>query len=187
MDKGEMLKYYIERAEKAFSEKDKETAKSLIAEIVAVYENEIPGIAKGLDTYSNFAFYDQRPADSLTDIHILGKKLENYYNNLRTGLYKELLPGKGVSITQMQNATQSTETVVAVSLEQTIENINSLPDSSLTAEEKEILSGKLAAISAEKDKNKKWEKAKNALKWIAEKGIEVGIAALPYIAGALGI
>ena len=48
-----------------------------------------------------------------------------------------------------------------------------------------MLSGKLASISAEKDKEKRWEKISSALKWIAEKGIQVGIAALPYITKAL--
>ena len=33
----------------------------------------------------------------------------------------------------------------------------------------------------EKDKTTKWEKAKEILKWIADKSVDVGIAALPYI------
>ena len=36
-----------------------------------------------------------------------------------------------------------------------------------------------------KDKKTRWEKVQDTLKWIAEKGIEIGVAALPYIAKAL--
>ena len=66
-----------------------------------------------------------------------------------------------------------------------ISNIQDLPETELSAEDKDILSGKIAAISSEKDKEKRWEKVSGTLKWIADKGIQVGIAALPYIAKAL--
>ena len=48
-----------------------------------------------------------------------------------------------------------------------------------------MLNGKLMSIETATDKPTRWEKAKNVLKWIAEKSIEVGIAALPYIVEAL--
>ena len=80
---------------------------------------------------------------------------------------------------------QDVNATLVVTFEQVIHNIQQLPDSVLSDEEKEVLSGKIAAISAEKDKEKRWGKVCSALKWIAEKGIQVGIAALPYIAKTL--
>ena len=72
-----------------------------------------------------------------------------------------------------------------MSLEQTIRTINELPSTILSDQDKEILNGKIASLSIENDKQKRWEKVGNTLKWIAEKGIEVGTAALPYIVKAL--
>ena len=66
-----------------------------------------------------------------------------------------------------------------------MQHINQLPESVLSTDDKALLTGKLTQISFEKEPESRWEKAKGALKWIAEKGIEVGIAALPYIVQAL--
>lgn len=89
------------------------------------------------------------------------------------------------TVTVTQHVNQDVSTEVVITLDQVISCIQDLPETALSAEDKDILSGKLAAISSEKDKEKRWEKVSGTLKWIAEKGIQVGIAALPYIAKAL--
>ena len=57
--------------------------------------------------------------------------------------------------------------------------------SSLQDAEIEEILGKiteLESIIASKDrKTKKWEQAKGIIKWVADKGIDVGIALLPLI------
>ena len=89
------------------------------------------------------------------------------------------------TVTVTQHVNQDVCTEVVITLDQVISSIQDLPATELSAEDKDILSGKIAAISSEKDKEKRWEKVSGTLKWIAEKGIQVGIAALPYIAKAL--
>ena len=84
-----------------------------------------------------------------------------------------------VNITQTTSQTQNTN--VSINFEQTIETINNLPEDVLSDEEKELLNGKLASLSTCKTKESRWEKAKGILKWIADKGVQVGTAALPYI------
>ena len=59
--------------------------------------------------------------------------------------------------------------------------IESIPNEKLSLDEKEQLEGKLSKLEIEKEKSKVWDKAQSVLKWIADKGVEVGIAALPYI------
>ena len=91
--------------------------------------------------------------------------------------------GKGFQVSQSVN--QSVTTNVEITLDNTVSIINNLPAEVLSDDEKVYLSGILATINAASDKPTRWERAKNALKWIAEKGIEVGVAALPYIVEAL--
>lgn len=110
-------------------------------------------------------------------------QLRNYIFNLKSGLQRHLYADNGIHV--QQTTLQNVENTVSVSITQTAEMINRLPDSVLTSDEKELLNGKLMSIETSPDKSTRWEKAKSALKWIAEKSIEVGIAALPYIVEAL--
>ena len=183
-EKIKMIDQYISQLDDAINNNDSVYAEALQTEIIAVYESEIDGIRNGLDNFSGLHFYSETPVDFVGDAGLLRAKLQNYKNNLTSGLYAQFRSTEGaVNVTQHVN--QDTNTTVVISLEHTIQNIQELPASVLPDEEKELLSGKLASISAEKDTKKRWEKVSGALKWIAEKGIEVGIAALPYIAKAL--
>lgn len=60
-----------------------------------------------------------------------------------------------------------------------IENMSALPD----AEIREILSriDELEEIVKSSERSKKWENAKKIIKWIADKGVDVGIALLPLL------
>lgn len=75
---------------------------------------------------------------------------------------------------------------VEITLDQTMQEITKCQE--LSPEEKITLQQMLFEIeTAKKGRNKSelWEKIRTAGKWILEKGIEVGVAALPYIAQAL--
>lgn len=183
-EKLKMLDNYINKLNAAVKEKNTAYAKSLQTEIIAVYSSEIETITDNLDNYSMTHLYGNTTVDYIGDARLLSAKLLNYKLNLASGLYKWLQSSDG-AVTVTQHVNQDVNTTVVISLEQAINNINELPSSELSDEEKEILSGKLAGISVEKDKQKRWEKVGNTLKWIAEKGVEVGVAALPYIAKAL--
>ena len=184
-EKLQMLESYIDKLETAVSQNDNATAKTLQREIIAVYEPEIASLRSQLDSQDVSHLFQKAPSvDYIGDAKLLQKKLQNYRLNLVTGIYKPFQSSDG-AVTVTQHVNQDVSATVVVTFEQTIHNIQELPESVLSDEEKEMLSGKLASISAEKDKEKRWEKISSALKWIAEKGIQVGIAALPYITKAL--
>lgn len=184
-EKLQMLESYIDKLETAVSQNDNATAKTLQREIIAVYEPEIASLRSQLDSQDVSHLFQNAPSvDYIGDAKLLQKKLQNYRLNLVTGIYKPFQSSDG-AVTVTQHVSQDVSTSVIVNLEQAIHNIQELPESVLSSEDKEILSGKIASISAEKDKEKRWGKVCSALKWIAEKGIQVGIAALPYIAKTL--
>lgn len=180
-EKIAIIENYISQADQIIESGNVELAKNFQREVIAVYREEIAGITDGLDNYN--LVRNGRQPDFLGDAKLLKMKLLNYKTNLTSGLFKALGNGEGMAITVAQNATQTT--TLTITLEQTIENIQRIPDDVLNAEEKDALSGKLAIISAEKDKQSKWDKVKDVLKWLGDKSVEVGIAALPYIAQAL--
>ena len=183
-EKTKILEGYICALDDAITKSDEGKAKELQTEIIAVYEPEIPALKDGLDNYSFDHAYAHKPADNIGDAKLLKGKLQNYKLNLAAGLYRPFQNAdSAVSVTQQVNQDVSTE--VVITLDQVISSIQDLPETELSAEDKDILSGKIAAISSEKDKEKRWEKVSGTLKWIAEKGLQVGIAALPYIAKAL--
>lgn len=180
-EKLQMLESYINKLDTAVSENDIAKARALQREIIAVYDPEIESLNGGLNSYDvSYSFQNAPPVDYIGDAILLKVKLQNYKLNLASGLYK---PFQGVdgAVTVTQHVNQDVSTSVVINLEQTIHSILQLPESVLSDDEKEILSGKIASISAEKDREKRWEKVSGVLKWIADKGIQVGIAALPYI------
>lgn len=182
-EKIAIIEDYISQADQIIKDGNIELAKKFQNEVVSVYRGEIIGITDGLDNYNFMHYGGTRQPDFLGDAKLLKMKLINYKSNLKSGLFKVLGNGEGMAITVAQNATQNT--TVAVTFEQTVRDIQKIPDNILNAEGKDVLSGKLATISAEKDKQSKWDKVKDVLKWLGDKSVEVGIAALPYIAEAL--
>lgn len=183
-EKLNLIQEYIDRLDECISDKNFAQTKELQKEIISVFRTEIAGIKNGLDNYSTSRLYgDCGPVDYLGDAKKLKAKLINYKANLKSGLTK-LQSNDGV-VNVTQNVSQENVIDFAMSLESVINVVNELPTEMLTDEDKEILSGKLANISAEKDKSKRWEKVGNALKWIADKSVDVGKAALPYIIKAI--
>ena len=183
-EKIKIIDEYIGRLNDAIEGNDREKAKKLQTEIIAVYEPEIDSLKSELDNYNFAHFGTNTPVDYVGDAKLLKAKLQNYKLNLASGLYKPFQSAEG-AVTVTQHVNQDVNATLVVTFEQVIHNIQQLPDSVLSDEEKEVFSGKIAAISAEKDKEKRWGKVCSALKWIAEKGIQVGIAALPYIGKTL--
>lgn len=188
-EKEKLIDSYIARCDNTT---DRMEASKLQEEIIGVFGNEIPNIRASLDrgSYGVGSFV---PVDYCGNIKLLKAKLVNHKINIKQGnTFVNNDSSKGskngqasVVVQQYNNQSMSSNVSVSITLEQTIENINQLPESALSSDDKELLAGKLAQISVEKEPESRWEKAKGALKWIADKGIEVGIAALPYIVQAL--
>lgn len=181
-EKIKFIDKYIEKLQVVIDAKDNKAAERLQNEVIAIFEGEIENIRGQLDNYS-YVYFDGAPVNFLGDAEILKGKLINYKLNLQSGLCNPQNNQKGINVTQQ--VTQQVQNDIRLSFEQVISHIQEMSKDNLSNEEKDVLCGKLTAIEMAKDKNSRWEKVKDTLKWIAEKGIEVGIAALPYIAKAL--
>lgn len=170
--KIEIINEYIEKCEKCTNL----DAKKLSEEIIAVYGNEIKGITKNLHSYTLKP--RNMPTNYLGDIRLLKAHLINHKANLENNL--SFIEGVTSQIFNIHQ-TQKTDVSITITLEQTINLIESIPDEKLSPDEKEQLEGKLSKLGTEKEKSKVWDKTQSVLKWIADKGVEVGIAVLPYI------
>lgn len=168
--KEEILKEFIEKCDNCESNR----YEKLITEIVATFDNEIKDITSGLDSYHIMRAYDDsRPVDYVNDLQILKSKLRNYLATIEMNNVNNKSSGQTFNINQTVS--------VNISFEQTIENIDKIPKDNLSDEDKEKLISDLTKLKFSKDKNKIWDNAKSILKWLADKSVEVGIAALPYI------
>lgn len=177
-EKIKFVEEYIAKLQNAIDSKDSKAAERLQDEIIAIFDSEIDNIRGLLDNYSYGT-----SVNFLNDAEMLKGKLINYKLNLQSGLCFSKNNQSGVNVTQQ--VTQQVQNDIRLSFEQVISQIQELPQNNLSDEEKDILCGKLTAIEMSKDKKTRWEKVQDTLKWIAEKGIEIGVAALPYIAKAL--
>ena len=78
----------------------------------------------------------------------------------------------------------------SASINVAIEQLDKLAHSGeLSEDDKDVLFGKLYAIEMDQKRGAKkselWGKIGNTLKWLGDKSVQVGIAALPYIIAAL--
>lgn len=169
--KIELIDEYINKAKECIENENFLYAEQLNGEIINTFRNDIKYIWVGTE--------DDK-SHPLQMLSLLISKLRNLKGDLEIEENKQNSE-KALVLEQTLNTNIS----IQISFEQTISAIEAIPNETLSQDEKEQLEGKLSKINTEKDKSKLWEKAQSALKWIAEKGIEVGIAALPYIAEAL--
>lgn len=174
--KTELIDGYIQRIDSIVSTNNYEAAEDLQSEIISVFYSEISEFAAQLDTYH--LYDDNHQVDYIGNLIKIRAKLLNHKANIYLGIFSS---GNGSGVTVNQSVTQDASTSVSITLNSTVSSINQLPEQVLSEEEKDILNGKLAGLSAETDRERRWEKVKDALKWVAEKSIEVGTAALPYI------
>ena len=114
--------------------------------------------------------------------------LNNIYNKLM--VFQSLnYPGLGATVAKapstVVNITNSNENnnTINVSFEKARETVNamtSLPDEDIEEIQKRI--NELEKIvNSKESKSKKWSNAKDIIKWVADKGVDVGIALLPLV------
>lgn len=100
----------------------------------------------------------------------------------RNGNLKTSVPS--INITQNQNNAQSQNVNISITIDQVFESIKQIPDEVLPQDEKDELEDKISAVETAKnakDKSKLAAKIGAVMKYIVDKGIEVGIAVLPYL------
>lgn len=178
--KIQMIDDYIDKLSDVISKNDNDSAEHLILQVVHIYENEITGIKNGLNRFDPVNMLINAPINCIADAELLKGKLENHKFNLEIELYKALENKENKII-----LSQTMQASITVSFNQTIAAINNLPSDILSKDEKEIINGKLASLSVEKNQVSKWEKVKDILKWTIDKGIQIANIVLPCIAKIL--
>lgn len=191
MDKMSILNSYIEKCDENIEQKDQSKAEMLMDEVIGVFEAEIPDIKSQLTMYG----WGAPSVNYFKDLAVIKAILINYRANLKReddirSAELEMLRLKqsilNINNTNNNEALSTAEASVAVTvtIKQTLESINNLPDDILSKEDKESLEEKVASLellTKSGDKEKASKKLGSILKYVADKGIEVGIALLPYL------
>lgn len=155
----------------------------LYKDVTAKYHAYVPKLSDGLYKYiESYAFYDEVSGKSL--FHNLNQIYNKMLSFKALGYpsLQEVIPQSAIPMVQITN-TNENKISINVSFNEVrreIENMSALPDTEI----EEIL-GKIdeleRIIQSSERKSKKWENAKNIIKWIAEKGVDVGIALIPLL------
>lgn len=189
MDKISFIENYIERCDSTVDKPG-----DLIYEIVYAFGNEIPNIENGLKEYSVSRFYDSSIHAYAQDLKKLKSILENYKHSLqredqiRIDELKMLELKNQITInnnnTNKSTANSSSAASIVLTIDQTLENINQLPEEIINDEGRQQLEEMLLIIEgmkSKKDKSDIKSKIGNVLKFIADKGVDVFIATAPYL------
>lgn len=165
--------------------------------IAGVYVGEIPEIYDILEnpnnSFTNYNNTTYRAEAYLRNITLLKEKLENHICNLELSekqrsqeLELARLKAQPINVSQSnsQSNAQNQNINVSITIDQVFEAIKQIPNEILPQENKDELEDKISAVEAaknSKDKVKLSSKIGAVLKYIVDKGIEVGIAVLPYL------
>jgi len=187
MNKIELIQEYIDKCEAVMSSNNHNEAKILQQEIVVVFKSEIPSIIDKLSNYSGGG----RGKDFMDDLRILKPKLTNYVCNIKEEHSKREHELELVRLNQLHisthveaNPTQNQTLNATITLNNTIKQIDDIPEDSLSENSKDELKEllySLEGIKGTKNKGKTWDKAKEILKFLVDKSADTAIAVLPYI------
>lgn len=87
---------------------------------------------------------------------------------------------QATSVSMVQKASPSAAVNVQITIESTFEQIDKLPETALSDFDKTLLKGMIDDLNT-KDKSKRDSKLGKLQSWLADKGTDVFIAAMPYI------
>lgn len=190
MVKIDTLNAYIEECNKALKSNDTNSASELRQRIVAVYAIEIEHLKNRLPYFGTNE--DSSVAAIMDDIRALIDILGNHRDDLELAEIREIREleklklQSSINVTNNNNssstATSSSNTTVSIT--NTLERLQALPDTAISQEEKEALEEKLAALQIaldSRDNDKAKLKLTNVLKYIGDKCVDAGIAVLPYL------
>ena len=157
-------------------EKDDEL-KAVYKRIDHIYANVYDSYTDGLSAYLSG---DDSPSDEQTILRI--EKLRHFRDVELRELRVAEARAANVNVSARSESTATASAAVELSV--AIERIDNLPESSLTDDEKITLKAMMADLQT-KDAKKREGKLQKVLGWLANKGTDVFIAAMPYIVQAV--
>lgn len=154
--------------------------KAVYHSIDCVYANE-----KGYESYTDglvsYGFSGADFSEEQTRLRI--DKLKHFRDEKMMSV--RIAEAQGATYNLSAKSTAAASSTVEISLEIINERIDEIADDDLTDEEKTLLKGLLADLSAKDDRKRK-EKLQKLIHWLGDKGPDIFIAVLPYIAKVLG-
>jgi len=121
----------------------------------------------------------------LCSIPIFGRAINTYANQHDwSKLRGALAPLLQIETGDRVNVTQNTTATANVDVSQTVTIIQSLPDSTLSDADKDVLAGMLVNLQNLEGDSKK-SKLMEIIKWLGDKAVDVSIAVIPILAGML--
>lgn len=153
---------------------DENAVEQLYERIDHVYANCCQTYTDGL---SGWLCSSYEPCEEQTRMRI--DKLRHY----RDKEYRDLKAAEATStnFSVNNNNTATATNFVNIDFSVVVEQIDKLPEESLTDEEKTLLKGMVADLQG-KDEGKRNDKFGKLLRWLSTRGVDVAIAVLPYIA-----
>ena len=158
---------------------DEESSRAFVDDMVCVYQGDIENIAIGISGYDYTS--ETHPVED--DL----KRIEGHLLHYRTKLAADLAKTPASSLNVQASSMSLSSVENAVTLSQTAKAIQSIPSSALSDELKNELKALLFDLESSKGSSKKEAEGKlgKILSWLSDKGVDVAIATLPYIAGVL--
>ncbi|MGO5316917.1 hypothetical protein ACTQZK_07265 [Paraeggerthella sp. LCP19S3_G8] len=150
-------------------------------QLIAVYEKVDSIYANYYDSYadglSGYSYRGYEPCLQQTELRMEKLKLfrDEELRRLR------IAEAQAASVSMVQNATASASTNIQITLETTFEQIERLPEAILSDDDKTLLKGMIGDLNT-KDKKKRNGTLGKLQAWLADKGTDVFIAVIPYIA-----
>lgn len=156
---------------------------SLYKEVTAKYHPYVPKLSDGLYNYvDDCAFYGEVSGNSLFhNLNQIYNKLLSFkvlgYPALKETFTTNLSP-----VVQINNTNENKVdfNISFTDIRKKIEDMSALPDNEIEEVLSKINQLEVIVKSSER-KSKKWENAKEIIKWVADKGVDVGIAFLPLL------
>lgn len=150
-----------------------EDLRAVYETIDCIYVNRYGFYVDGLSGYG-YREYELCPQQTELRIEKLKVIRDEEFRKLK------IAEAQAASVSMVQNASASAEANVQVTVETTFEQIDKLPETTLSDDDKTLLKGMIGDINT-KDKSKRDSKLSKLQSWLADKGTDVFIAAMPYI------
>lgn len=154
-------------------------ARSFVDRMVQVYQDDIKTIIVGLSGYG----LGREDATYQEDLGCIRDHLRHY----RVKLAADFAKGAQNSVSVHASAVNQNSIENVLTITQTAEQIQAIPESVLSDDLKSELKLLLLDMDSARGKSKKDAegKLKKVLDWLADKGVDVALAALPYVLNVL--
>lgn len=182
--KIELINRYIKRCDEIIHNSDFNSARILFLEILSVYEAEIPNLISGLQSEIGYCRIGWENTNQywLEDLPALKAKLLNYVSTLKT----DILPTRPtINIVNNNTANATAQNTIDFETSIKIAQYKISEMESLSSQDTQEALKKLDELvkiaKSNEPRKSKWSKIGAALKWLADKSVELAVTFAPAL------